>query len=206
MTSRCIRSNVKRMLAVLCVLSLCIVVTACAPQRASSGSADTSSEQQAGGNAQVSFTWSAESDCATCHTTEADSLQNAACQISASHGALACVACHDQEDLGSVHDGVELGESAKVKKLKNTEVRDELCLSCHADDHTPEAIADDMMLVDDQGTTVNPHALPESASHATVTCANCHTMHGDAPLLESASDACVDCHHQNVYECYTCHE
>ena len=61
-------------------------------------------------------------------------------------------------------------------------------------------------LTDDQGTTVNPHDLPQSASHDTLTCGSCHTMHDEKPLEETAAAACTQCHHQNVYECYTCHE
>lgn len=61
-------------------------------------------------------------------------------------------------------------------------------------------------LTDANGTTVNPHDLPVNKSHATLTCATCHTMHDDTTLEETAVKACIKCHHDNVYECFTCHD
>ena len=30
-------------------------------------------------------------------------------------------------------------------------------------------------------------------------------MHSDKSVEKVAADKCTDCHHENVYECYTCH-
>ena len=61
------------------------------------------------------------------------------------------------------------------------------------------------VLTDMNGTIVNPHALPESADHAEVSCVSCHQMHAAGSIEKKAQRACASCHHADVYECYTCH-
>ncbi len=34
---------------------------------------------------------------------------------------------------------------------------------------------------------------------------SCHKMHSDKSVEKGAADKCTDCHHENVYECYTGH-
>lgn len=68
------------------------------------------------------------------------------------------------------------------------------------------ATADSTVLTDENGTTVNPHDLPAVEDHASVNCIDCHKGHTDDALEVSAMKACVLCHHENVFECYTCHE
>ncbi len=72
--------------------------------------------------------------------------------------------------------------------------------------YSSTATADIEYLTDANGTTVNPHDLPVNKSHATLSCATCHAMHDDATLEETAVKACIKCHHDNVYECFTCHD
>lgn len=72
--------------------------------------------------------------------------------------------------------------------------------------YSSSTTADIDYLVDINGTTVNPHRLPINKSHATIGCATCHMMHDDTPLEETAVEACIRCHHDNVYECFTCHD
>lgn len=62
------------------------------------------------------------------------------------------------------------------------------------------------VLTDEKGTKVNPHDLPPVEDHATVNCIDCHKGHSDDTLEDSATKACTLCHHENVFECYTCHE
>lgn len=62
------------------------------------------------------------------------------------------------------------------------------------------------VLTDENGTTVNPHDLPAVEDHASITCVTCHKGHSDDTIEESAVKACALCHHENVFECYTCHE
>lgn len=92
------------------------------------------------------------------------------------------------------------------KKLKKSEVSEDLCLGCHTSYEALTALtADCTLLTDENGTVVNPHALPEVADHDPITCISCHTAHGDKTLEETASSKCLSCHHENVYECGTCH-
>lgn len=69
-----------------------------------------------------------------------------------------------------------------------------------------EATADSTVLTDSNGTVVNPHDLPAVKDHDGIECATCHKIHDpepDAPKV--ASKKCLTCHHDGVYECYTCH-
>ena len=68
------------------------------------------------------------------------------------------------------------------------------------------ATAASTALTDENGTVVNPHDLPAVEDHASLTCVSCHKGHADDTIEESAMKACVLCHHESVFECYTCHE
>lgn len=172
----------------------------CAPQQSEGPTAEAS--EQAG----LAFTWTADADCSTCHTVEGDSLTNTACEISASHGTLACVSCHtDEAGLQTVHGDVDMNDYKAPKKLKKTEVSKEACLSCHDLSDAAAATADLTVLTDDNGTTVNPHEMPGNDEHAKLTCAKCHTMHEEGTPQDTATQVCASCHHAGVYECYTCH-
>ena len=124
------------------------------------------------------------------------------------HSAFGCATCHADQKLGDLHDGAT-PDAKMPKKLKKTEVDDEVCLNCH---ESYEALAEkstgSQALVDDNGTVVNPHALPDVADHGPIGCVDCHTVHKDAdkPVTEKAKDKCLSCHHENVFECGTCHE
>ncbi len=68
------------------------------------------------------------------------------------------------------------------------------------------ATADSEVLTDSEGTVVNPHDLPDSMNHNKIACVDCHKIHDtEADLAKTASKKCTSCHHQNIYECYTCH-
>lgn len=184
--------------------SLCLALAGCggAPQeRASADDANAANAPQ------TAFAWTSDADCSPCHAAQSSSLADAACQIAANHADVACAECHtDEAGLAAAHADVAIADTKGVKKLSETSVEQAACAACHVDAGAPEAAADSIVLTDDRGTMVNPHDLPDSASHATLTCGSCHTMHDDRPLEETAPAACVQCHHQNVYECYTCHE
>ena len=68
------------------------------------------------------------------------------------------------------------------------------------------ATATSTVLTDEHGTTVNPHDLPAVEDHASITCVSCHKGHTSDTIEESAMKACILCHHENIFECYTCHE
>ena len=206
------------------LLALCASLAGCGgtPQQAG-GEAGKAGDTAQAAASDAPFSWSADADCGLCHATQSSSLTDSSCQVSANHANLQCVQCHtDENGLAAAHDGVTLADTKGAKKLSKTSVEQDACVSCHADAGAPEAAASSTALTDDQGTTVNPHDLlrltdpnttlryivsqVQGASHDTLTCGSCHTMHDEKPLEETAAAACTQCHHQNVYECYTCHE
>ena len=184
------------------LLALCASLAGCGgtPQQAG-GEAGKAGDTAQAAASDAPFSWSADADCGLCHATQSSSLTDSSCQVSTSHANLQCVQCHtDENGLAAAHDGVTLADTKGAKKLSKTSVEQDACVSCHADAGAPGAAASSTALTDDQGTTVNPHDLPQSASHDTLTCGSCHTMHDEKPLEETAAAACTQCHHQNVYE------
>lgn len=194
------KKNLCAFAAVVATVGL-LALAGCAPQEGAAGQSASAGEPSAAG-----FTWSADADCAMCHATENDSLTDASCEISASHGQLTCASCHtDTAGLEKAHDGVDPGNYKAPKKLKDSEVSPDACLSCHDQAEVAAATADLTVLTDDNGTTVNPHELPANDEHANLTCAKCHTMHKAGDPQTDAPVACANCHHAGVYECHTCH-
>ena len=62
-----------------------------------------------------------------------------------------------------------------------------------------------LVSADENGLTVNPHDLPADHYGSKVMCGSCHKMHDTKEIEVSAANACLGCHHDNVYECGTCH-
>lgn len=118
-----------------------------------------------------------------------------------------CLSCHtDEATLATVHEGVTADKKIP-KRLKQTSVGADTCLACHKQEDIREATANSEVLTDDHGTVVNPHDVMElTASHEGLACASCHNPHNDASIAEAAQQTCQGCHHENVYECGTCHE
>ena len=169
-------------------------------------------EPTATGTVDLSFTWSADADCASCHQTEQDSTQ-AAAMIASVHNAngVTCLDCHsDDQQLADAHEGVTAASKMPIR-LRLTSISEDTCLGCHESNHTdPVALAalttGSTALTDSKGTVVNPHALPENSDHAIITCVSCHSMHTSVPTGQTAKERCLDCHHEDVFECGTCHE
>ena len=151
--------------------------------------------------------WSMDSDCAACHASEEDSRQSENClaSIHEKEGAT-CIECHsDSESLAKAHDDVDTS-SKMPTKLKRTAVSSESCLACHEQAELTEKTIDLSLLTDKEGTTVNPHALPQTETHVDqVTCNSCHVMHSESDLEQNSIDTCIGCHHAEVYTCNTCH-
>lgn len=186
-------------------------VAACSPQHPSE--ADSAADAPAESSVEAAalegpFAFSADADCSVCHTVEADSQADTGCTASL-HSQQACMDCHGPADaVAAAHDGVEYGDRP-AKRLKSTGIEEESCLAsgCHdGRESLAEKTADSQVLTDSNGTTVNPHAMPESADHATLDCGNCHDMHSSKAIEETAPQACIGCHHTGVYECHTCHD
>lgn len=118
-----------------------------------------------------------------------------------------CLACHQATDgvvpsqAWAAEEGA--GDSGSdVTDIKGEEATEKAGASAYSSSTTTNID----YLTDINGTTVNPHELPINKSHATIGCATCHALHDDAPLEETAAKACTKCHHDNVYECFTCHD
>ncbi len=163
-------------------------------------------------------TWTEGLDCAACHKKEAAAVEglkdpgstengDAPTSLVEAHAALdfACSTCHyDTETLSALHESPN--PKKKVRRLKQTEVAKELCLSCHDAAALTEATQDLGLLVDKEGLEVNPHDLPDVEGHAGLSCTSCHVAHETLALRDEAVETCTNCHHANVFACGTCHQ
>lgn len=148
--------------------------------------------------------WTIEADCLACHVNEQEAFEDEKC-LASKHAALECADCHaDEKGLAKGHKKAKEGV-AQVKRLKKSEVDGAVCLTCHKQEDLAKATAEQDVLTDKEGTVVNPHDLPAVEEHQGVGCASCHYMHRDKPALEAAPAVCDGCHHDGVYECFTCH-
>lgn len=190
-----------------CALAGC--APSAGPDADVAGQKGTASEQAAGGEAAQAAggeadAWSPETDCAPCHASAGEQGCLAAEHLDA-YG-LTCGSCHaDTEKLAQVHEGVT-EQSTPPKRLKKTAVDAAACATCHDAGALKDATADSVVLTDSEGTTVNPHDLPPTDTHAQTTCVSCHTMHSTKANVEKdAPKVCESCHHEGVYQCGTCH-
>lgn len=117
---------------------------------------------------------------------------------------MGCTDCH-QESEGLEKGHKKLNSGKEATKLKKSEVGDEVCLSCHQRDKVAEATTQSELLTDERGTSVNPHALPDTEDHAKIDCTDCHQAHGGKDAAQAAMATCTSCHHERVFECNTCH-
>lgn len=189
------------------LMTICAVLACagCAPQAADSTKAENPHESPI---ASVDFTWSPDSDCSMCHADEAKSLQDSTFPAAVhEREAVECATCHgDESKLSAAHEGA-LPDSEMPTRLKSTAVAEQVCLDCHDDAAAlAQATAGSTALVDSEGTAANPHALPDSEDHEGISCSDCHKMHSSDPVDKTAMNACLSCHHEGVFECYTCHE
>jgi hypothetical protein len=145
--------------------------------------------------------WSMQSNCGGCHTIEASSQRDGV-HLASHHADVPCVACHQNESkLLAAHADMT---KAPTKVGLDAPVENEVCFRCHTSwESLAKLTQDSQALVDTKDTVVNPHAIPQTASHNTNPyCFVCHVMHLDA---RPADEYCVGCHHKGVFECYTCH-
>jgi hypothetical protein len=199
--------NKRKLIAVLVLLMAVLAFAACAPRQREQVAHDPADVTQDA----VLPAWSAASDCTTCHESEVKSGSDSACAYAAhvTEG-VACATCHTDTDgkLTKAHDNYATDKLPT--KLKTTKVSQESCLTagCHATDELKTLTANVTVLKDSEGTIVNPHDLPDVEGHqkGAAACSNCHKMHTAADLADTAQKACLSCHHEDVYACYTCHE
>lgn len=192
-------SNIAIICLTVCLAFAFLAAAGCSPSAAPQSSKENSRSAQENATTLTDFSWSPDADCTICHEKQNETLKN-----DTSHGALSCTDCHtDIENLKTAHENAK-GPSSTTK-LSLSIVADTTCLSCHEEDHTPEASAGSL-LTDKNGTQVNPHDLPANEKHDTISCSECHAEHKDDETVKIAEKVCIDCHHENVYECGTCHE
>ena len=156
--------------------------------------------------------------CTTCHT-DVEGMTTGHAKVKADDtagpkrlkksevGSDGCLTCHQVTD-GVVPADAWAAEEAgeKPAEAQEEEASQESSSELAIPAYSSTATADIDYLVDSKGTMVNPHDLPVNKSHATLSCASCHTMHDDTTIEETAVKACIKCHHDNVYECFTCHD
>lgn len=151
--------------------------------------------------------WTADMDCSVCHVKEAESLVTST-TLCSKHSTLACGDCHaDSNALELVHKDSS-PDAVDKAKLKETTVEKSLCLGCHDEAELVAAASDVTVLTDLQGTVVNPHDLPANEDHEkSISCVDCHEFHvADYDVAKTAPEECISCHHDNIYECHTCHD
>lgn len=142
----------------------------------------------------------------------ADGEAKAVEPLAVTHAGVMCATCHnDEEKLAEAHENAT--GPKLVRRLKYTYVETQTCLACHDSwESLAEKTKDCTMLADKRGTVVNPHAAPATHTQGTetekayVACYMCHDMHGTDSVEEQADYTCQGCHHEDVYECHTCHE
>lgn len=121
----------------------------------------------------------------------------------ASTHSLQCTDCHSDTDaLTELHVNSKNTTRNNTARLKNP-VENEVCLKCHGSyEELAEATKDSVALTDEDGKTVNPHDIPKVSGHDDpVACTSCHTAHKEYDPMRY----CTSCHHENVFECNTCH-
>jgi len=183
-------------------LSLAACLGACSPKPAGEPVGSDGGEAP---DPQAEFVWSEGSDCGACHMQETASQGDASNAFAAAHAVVGCLECHDAALLAEPHEGAVPEKAAKAVMLDHA-LMEERCSSCHDGAELIEATAECVVLTDEEGTVVNPHALPASESHDTVSCSNCHRMHQGSTAEENAFSHCLSCHHEEVFTCHTCHD
>lgn len=196
-----ITARTERLSAAAIALALVLAIGAfsygCAGQPHSDQSNDASS-----GETQVG--WTGEEDCGLCHSDRADMASGGA--MAAVHATNDCLTCHnDSTSLATAHEGAT-ADSKMPKKLKDTDIESDTCLSCHGSwQKLAEKTSGLTVLTDEEGTTVNPHELPAAHVDEKLNCIDCHTVHEESDIAQKSEDSCISCHHKNVYACGTCH-
>ena len=157
----------------------------------------------------VSLVWNSSRNCTVCHVAQAESMTNG--DLMTDHADLICMDCHtDEEAIEQAHVNLTYASKPNQDGLRMSAVSENLCIDCHGDwVSLSEKTADVTVLTDYNGTTVNPHTITtlvnENGEHDNTTCSSCHSMHTSTTVEEGAVYYCQSCHHENVYECGTCH-
>ena len=199
------KKKLRNILIIVSVFLFCMVLLACSPQTNTSGSNDPDT------GAETEFSWTPDANCAMCHDNSVKTLAKLSCEAAQGDPSSTCMTCHaDAKEVEAAHKEVTLADTEGDQKyLKASRVPMKTCLACHNLEELAVATAGNTALADDRGTIVNPHEVMTvtniNGAHDEASCANCHKIHSDKDTIELASDYCLTCHHDNIYECNTCH-
>ena len=158
----------------------------------------------------IKISWVADMNCSLCHGTEENSKIDGS--LMGKHADLACGVCHtDEAALSGVHADVTASDSSTITSLKKTSVSEDTCIGCHGDYAAlSENTLSVTILTDANGTVVTPPLVQTEVNangqHDLITCADCHKMHSTEGADVAATASCLSCHHEDVYECGTCHD
>lgn len=190
------KKSVTTLVLIGIMLLLFCICPGCAPRQRNAADSSPAAGAQVIG-------WSASMDCGTCHVTEADNMQNPEMRA-AKHTDAACTDCHTaDDDLAVAHGDLSVIPTSKTLSKTNS-VTEDRCLACHGSwESLVQLTEDSTALTDSNDLTVNPHALERSGNHQIFSCTSCHKAHSPA---ENPKKPCLSCHHEDVFQCYTCHE
>jgi hypothetical protein len=193
------------LLLTLCLVCGAVALTACAPRSSSDSQVTTIADAQSSNDAVedvFAAAWSPESDCLVCHASaEPNTLGTIHQELGTD-----CLVCHNADELTTIH--AEHGDSGRTPtRLRYSKMADTTCLSsdCHTDRASLTTRTADVLITDKNGLSMNPHDLPSSSEHEALRCASCHSMHEESDTFTVAQRECFGCHHQQVFECGTCH-
>lgn len=195
-----------RGLIVLAVTGLIALTAGCTPaSTATVPEAQTSQATEGAATEGAGAAWSPSADCGPCHERAEASQGDDRC-LAAPHGDVPCATCHSDEALADVHEDATAEGGAKATRLKKTVIDTAACIGCHGEAVELAALtAETTACTDKNGLVVNPHDLPTNVEHEDIDCDSCHIMHDERTAAEQAESLCTSCHHENVYECFTCH-
>ncbi|WP_072774153.1 cytochrome c3 family protein [Desulfitobacterium chlororespirans] len=142
--------------------------------------------------------WTPDMDCALCHSSNVESMQNTKLTISVhAQEGQNCVDCHGLATLQEAHQG-----ATTVPGNITVRMPKEMCFQCHGSYEELAALtADSTVLPKKDGGYANPHVRPNENHDADVECYKCHKMHKE---YDNRAE-CLSCHHTGELTCYTCH-
>ena len=125
-----------------------------------------------------------------------------------------CLSCHEMDMLRELYYKVDASILEEAMNSMNSSETTLMCLTCHGSYQELAALtADYTGFADGEGTVANPHiyggGLAESSSeeqHYALSCLSCHSGHTDMDAITMGIIYCYGCHHDEVFECGTCHE
>lgn len=114
--------------------------------------------------------------------------------------------CQATSETNALAPGVAQVVSLDDRQWVKEPINDSLCLRCHKDELS-FPLPSEIDLVDSEGARISAHNIPESPSHESIRCIDCHQNHAvqEEPASETALQLCESCHHTGVFECNSCH-